>query len=366
MAQPQAVWIRSAAALCALGDALPSAVAAWRLGRSGVRPEQGRLVGRIANRQALAGRRYGAASNLALSVAREALGKVGWSRDELVDAAVFAGSSRGNLLEVHGRAEFRRPFGRLAASNELHSEIAAAVSIELGFGGPWQLQSSGCSAGLDALGMAWLALRAGVVKRAMVVAVDLPLLPELMQSFARSSLLGSGRINDPLSAQTDGIHLGEGAAALALEVGGHGRVEVLDYRANSDAHDSLMIPKDGEGLQRLLAALPRPALLCPHATGTPNHALAEMSALRARWGAALPPMLLLKPFTGHTLGASGLLDVALMVEGLPQLPGNLPGLSAVPAQLPRLGVGDEILKLASAMGGHNAALRLRLGEGSHG
>jgi hypothetical protein len=39
---------------------------------------------------------------------------------------------------------------KLRASNSIHSEIAAAVSIELGVRGPWQLLSNGCSSGLDA------------------------------------------------------------------------------------------------------------------------------------------------------------------------------------------------------------------------
>lgn len=76
----------------------------------------------------------------------------------------------------------------------------------------------------------------------------------------------------------------------------------------------------------------------------------------------LPPLLLLKPFTGHTLGACGLLDIALITAALSDLPGNLPGLAGVLPDVIHLRPGDEILKIASGMGGHNAAVALRVRE----
>jgi 3-oxoacyl-(acyl-carrier-protein) synthase len=75
----------------------------------------------------------------------------------------------------------------------------------------------------------------------------------------------------------------------------------------------------------------------------------------------MPPLLLLKPFTGHTLGACGLLDVALIAAALPEVPGNLPGITGVPDVLPKLHSGDTLLKIASGMGGHNAVVELRVG-----
>ncbi|MCX6854365.1 MAG: hypothetical protein NTV80_05610 [Verrucomicrobia bacterium] len=131
------------------------------------------------------------------------------------------------------------------------------------------------------------------------------------------------------------------------------------YAANSDAYDSLMIPEDGAPLAELLSSFSRPALICPHATGTLNHAQSEMQALRTTF-AEVPPLLLLKPFTGHTLGACGLLDIALIASALPNLPGNTLGLTGVGAGPVHLKSGDEILKIASGMGGHNAAVTLRV------
>ncbi len=351
--------ITSAEAVCALGSSMPECLETWRAGRSGLSVENDRLVGRIRDRALMKGRRYGAASNIAVHVARQAVQKAGWNHEQIKSAWLFAASSRGNAAELLGQNRERRPVKRFRASNTIHSEIAAAVSIELGIRGPWQMLSSGCSSGLDALGMAWMALRSGLIQRAIVLAVDLPLVPELIRAFRETHLLSTNGVNDPLSPMTTGIHLGEAGVALTLEMSDKGLAEMRHYSANSDAYDSLMIPEDGAPLAELLGVFSRPALICPHATGTLNHAQSEMQALRTAF-ADVPPLLLLKPFTGHTLGACGLLDVALIASALPVLPRNLEGLTGVSSETFTLNHGDEILKIASGMGGHNAVVTLRV------
>ena len=353
------VLITAADTVCALGGSLEESLTTWRAGRSGLRPEGELLLGRIADTKPMKGRRYGTASNLAVHVSREAVARAGWTAEQTRDAWIFAASSRGNVGELLGNYAARRPIRRFSASNAIHSEIAAAVSIELGILGPWQMLSSGCSSGLDALGMAWMALRSGLTKRALVVAVELPLLPELIRDFRDTHLLSAKGINDPLSPHTSGLHLGEAGVAVTLELADQGLAEVTHYAANSEAYDSLMIPEDGARLADLLRPLPLPDLICPHATGTLNNCVAESNALRAVYE-KLPPLILMKPLTGHTLGASGLLDVALLVGSLPEVPGNLPGLTGVTDQASGLKPDDVVIKIASGMGGHNAAVALRV------
>lgn len=374
MAADHSVFITAAEVACALGDTLDASLEAWRTGKSGLNFEDGLLAGRVRDRALFKGRRYGAASNVALQVARRAVARAGWDLAQCDDVWVFAGSSRGNAGELLGQNAWRRPSSRFSASNTMHSEIAAAVSIELGLRGPWQMLANGCSAGLDALGMAWMALRSGVVKRALVVAVDLPLVPELLKDFGETRLLSTNGINDPLSPHTSGFHPGEAAAAVTLECADAAALntklcQMTGYGANSDAYDSLMMPRDGAplaGLIQSLCADAAPALICPHATGTANHSVAELNALRRAFGDSVPPLLLLKPFTGHTLGASGLVDIALLAGamGSSPVPGNLAGLSQPTGiRLPDLPIsltpGDHVLKIASGMGGHNAAVILR-------
>ncbi len=375
-------YISAAEAACALGSTLADCADAVRWGKCGLRP-LGELVsapgletlpcGWIQDRELLKGRRYGVATNVALHVARGALAQTDWTPDEIADAWIFAGTSRGNAMEVYGHTAWRRPVGRFAASNTLPSEIPAAISIELGVKGPWQLLSNACAAGLDALGMAHLALASGACERALVVAVELPLVPELLRTFQQSGLLSKNHLNDPYHPDTAGLLPAEAAAAVTLEAKPRGPAlaKLCGYWASSDAYHPLAVPADGRGLRACLDLMRRefPDLslggICPHATGTAEQGRAEQAVLREWLGAdyGAVPLALLKPLTGHSLGASGLLEVALMGAFLKegQFPPSLAGLTGagVATISSQIRPDQVALKMASGMGGHNALIALQ-------
>jgi 3-oxoacyl-[acyl-carrier-protein] synthase II len=260
----------------------------------------------------------------------------------------------------------------LIASNTLHSEIAAAVSIELGIRGPWQMLSNGCSSGLDALGLAWRAIASGWTSRALVVATELPVVPEILRDFADAGLLACDARNDLFSLESSGFYPAEAGVALTLEWEEEARFRwcrMSGYSANSDAFDALASPPDGGGMaelfrERLLQE--SPSLICTHTTGTRSHAVSERAAVLAAFGERpTPPVLPLKTLTGHSLGASGLLDAALLaaalqagrIPGLP-LPLTMPeGLRTLPQPL-RVHPDTVVWKAASGMGGHNALVTL--------
>lgn len=330
-------------------------------------PFAGLPAGWIEDRALLNHRKWSPVTMAALAVARQAVADAGWSQDDLRDAAVVVGTSRGNAAGWLSPWPGRRPFRLMAASNTIHSEPAAAITIELGIHGPYHVLSSGCSAGLDAIGMASLLVRGGVAPRALAVAVDFPLVPFLLEGYAATGLLAREALNDPYARATAGFIPAEGAAALTLEEARPGTPRVLDYRANSDAADPIGMPADGGRTRELLAAAVAthgiPAALCPHATGTAVQRKAEPAFLRHAFPGGVPPLHLLKPSTGHTIGASGLLETAVLAAFLRQgeLPPNLPGLSApegirLPSQ-PEAARGP-VFKLSHGMGGHNALLVL--------
>lgn len=356
----------------------------------------------IGNRKLMLSRKWAPASMLSLHVAKQALADAGLSPTDMKDAAVIVGSSRGNVAGWVSDWPGRRPFALMAASNSMHGELASAVTIELGIKGPWQVIASGCAASLDAMGMAWMMLRQGIVKRALVIGVELPLIPEVLQAYAHTGVLATGSINDPYSPDAGGFFPGEAGAAVVLESvnaimdrrqamesaypGGHltsetntadlanSMIQMTGYWCNSDADSPIGMPHDGPGLRDCLAMAvsdldhePEIAAICPHASGTLLHGKAELAALRA----ALPDdrtisLHPLKPFTGHTVGASGILDVAILVSYLrdQQLPPNLPDnicpgnpFTLTPNKLSA--EGSTVLKIAVGMGGHNSIISLR-------
>jgi 3-oxoacyl-[acyl-carrier-protein] synthase II len=334
--------------------------------------------GWIVDRKRMLHQRYGPASALAVDVAKRAVAARGWSRDDLADACVFAGSSRGNAAGWLDPWPGRKRRKIYAASNNLHSEIAAAVSIELGIRGATHLLSNGCASGLDALGMAMLHLRCGLAKRAVVVSVDLPLSPALLTSFAESGLLSANDVNDPYSPKTSGFFPAEAGVAILLEAGtkrpADAWCELAGYWTTSDAYDPIGAEPKGEGITRCLKAAAkalsprRIAAICPHGNGTPAQAAAEATALKAVFAetAHKPTLRLLKPFTGHSLGASGALETAILAHSMREglLPPNLPNLTepakgfTVPASASKLAKDEVVLNLSVAMGGHNAVVAM--------
>lgn len=319
----------------------------------------------IENRGLLTHRKWSPATMAALHVAREAVADAGWSADDLRDAALVVGTSRGNAAGWLGPWPGRRPFRLMAASNTIHSEPASAISIELQITGPNHVLASGCSAGLDAIGVAMMMVRCGVAPRALAVAVDLPLVPMLLDNYAASGILSKDLLSDPYHPSTSGFVPAEGAAAMAIGAGAGKHPRLVHYGCNSDACDPVGIPKDGGRTPELFDALdavsPKPVAVCPHATGTVVQAAADPAALSRVFRKDPPTLHLLKPYLGHAIGASGLLEsvvlAAFMRKGL--LPPNLPHLHAPqPFVLPvdALAVDGPVAKLSHGMGGHNAVL----------
>lgn len=321
----------------------------------------------IENRGLLTHRKWSPATMAALHVAREAIMDAGWSSDDLRDAALVVGTSRGNAAGWLGPWPGRRPFKLMAASNTIHSEPASAISIEFQITGPNHVLASGCSAGLDAIGIAMMLVRCGAAPRALAVAVDLPLVPLLLDNYASSGILSDTLAVDPYRPGTSGFIPAEGAAAMAIGSASGNHPGLLHYACNADACDPVGIPRNGGRTPELFKAIMdgpmRPRALCPHATGTAVQAAADPAALQRVFVDERPSLHLLKPFLGHTIGASGMLESVILAcflrEG--RLPPNQPGLY-IPAgfDMPErsISASGPVAKLSHGMGGHNALMVL--------
>ena len=321
----------------------------------------------IAKREPLTNRKWSPVTMAALQVAKQAVADAGWGEDDLRDAALVVGTSRGNAAGWLGPWPGRRPFKLMAASNTMHGEAASAISIELGVAGPNHVISTGCAAGLDAVGVARMILQLGHAQRALVVAVELPLVEVLLDQYANAGLLSKSMKADPYAPDTSGFIPAEAAAGLCLEVGGKHAKEprLIDFRSNSDARDPIGIPGDGGRTPQLLMAMntdtAKVAAVCPHATGTAVQAAADPAALSRAFPQKNPSLHLLKPYIGHAIGASGLIETVIMAEFLRgrKLPPNLAGLHVpegfeMPHQTTT--ATGPVVKLSHGMGGHNALL----------
>ena len=301
-------------------------------------------AGWIRPRSLLNHRKWSPSTCATLHVAEQALREAGWTTEQKRHAGIVFGTSRGSVAGWLEDWPDRRPFPIMQASNSLASEPAAAIAQELGIEGNWHVVSNGCCAGLDALGTAALWIRAGLFDRVLVASCDLPLTRPILEAYEATGILAHGN--------SAGMIPAEGAAALCLETrhdGSHPRL--IDHRAVGEPTATLGTTSSLPGLRTLITQWltdhGTPTLCLPHHSGTANHARHEAELLDELLGSSTPTTAL-KPYTGHCVGASGLLESVIACASL-RTEGTMTGIP--------LSKGSSILKISSAMGGkHSVAL----------
>ncbi|MEZ4392654.1 MAG: beta-ketoacyl synthase N-terminal-like domain-containing protein [Polyangiales bacterium] len=307
---------------------------------------------------------------LCLEAAREALG----GRALHPDAAVLVGTSLGGVAawEPWHRARLvgaAPPPPRCAT----HDDVAPQVASRMGARGPALTLSSACTSGAAALIVAGDMVRAGEVPEALVLGVDV-LGAFVHVGFDRLGALAPDDLAPaPFAADRAGLWLGEGCAALLLGRG-PGVARYLGGASASDGVHMTAPDRDGDGMRRAISAALADARRAPsdiawvsaHATATRYNDAMEAAALRTIFGDAAPPVHALKPVTGHTLGASGLLEAALATRALRERvrpptasrarDPELPWIHLDPRAEP-MGAGLA-LSINAAMAGHNTAIVL--------
>jgi 3-oxoacyl-(acyl-carrier-protein) synthase len=127
----------------------------------------------------------------------------------------------------------------------------------------------------------------------------------------------------PFDQQRAGLQIGEGIAALLLEADTADRPGVtLRGGANlCDTHHLTSASPDGSIMREVICQAMGRAGVSPadivaikaHGTGSIDSDRAEGNALRAVFGDALPPVVGLKRYVGHTLGACGAVETAAWI-----------------------------------------------------
>ena len=228
--------------------------------------------------------------------------------------------------------------------------------------------SAACASGPIALAEAARAIRFGGLQRVVVVAGD-RLAPFVETGFAGLQVVDPAG-SRPFSCDRAGITLGETAAAILLEAGDGAGIFLQGWGQTLDAVHLTAPARDGAGLQRACVQAmggARPGVIIAHGTGTRANDAAELAAYRA----VLPdvPITGWKGGLGHSLGASGLTEVALALAAL-AAGGALPGVCALrhgedaPLLSPgwHPGLGLPWLSTNAGFGGLNGAVLLGTAE----
>lgn len=272
---------------------------------------------------------------------------------------------------------------------QLFSAPADFVAEVYGLNGLVYGISTACTSGARALISAARLLKANLCDAVICGGVD-TLSPLTVSGFGSLSVLSPQRTN-PLSANRCGINIGEAAAAFVMsrESLNNESLQLLGYGSSSDAYHMSSPHPEGKGAISAFQNALRSANLEPdqigwinlHGTGTIHNDQMESLAVAKVFGEHTP-CTTTKPYTGHTLGAAGALEAAILwavishqynPNGIlpPQLwdkqaDENLPKL-AITDEQSRWQAGTRIGASSSfAFGGNNAVLILAETEVQNG
>lgn len=240
--------------------------------------------------------------------------------------------------------------------------------------GPSACISTACSSSAKVFASAERALRLGLCDAAIVGGCDSLCLTTLRGFHALQ--LVSAQPCRPADADRDGISIGEGAGFAVLTLAEEAPRAVLGYGESSDAHHMSSPDPEGAGAARAMtAALQRAGLAGSelayanlHGTATPANDRAEDRAVQTVLGATVPCSST-KGYTGHTLGAAGIIEAAFALMALEQgqLPASLntetvdPDFGSRILLTPEATSGQAALSNSFGFGGSNCSLILGVG-----
>ncbi len=264
---------------------------------------------------------------------------------------------------------------------------SSAISIDWGIRGPNFAPVSACSAGSDAIGLAYQAIQLGQCTAIVTGGTESPIIITGMAAFDR---LGAMSHNDahperackPFDKNRDGLVMGEGAATLILESldyamarGAKPLAEIIGYGATSDAFHVTAPAENGAGAARAIENALKDAGLQPqdidwisaHATATSLNDKMESLAIKAAFGeqAYRVPISGTKAMTGHMMGATGALELIFGIKAIetgcvpPTINYDTPDpdcdLDYVP-NVARAMTVNTVMSNAFGFGGHNSVL----------
>jgi 3-oxoacyl-[acyl-carrier-protein] synthase-1 len=196
--------------------------------------------------------------------------------------------------------------------------FAEEIASWLGWAGPVYLVSSACTSSLQAILSTSKLISSGSVNDAVVLGVELANRFSV-SGFAAMQLLTPGKPK-PLGLNRDGITLGEAVAVLHLSCRPArwrlcGGSNIVDGRDPTGAISQTVTRMCEQALAASSLKTSDIDLIKLQAAGSPVNDVNELSGLAEAFE-SLPPLVTLKAAIGHTLGASGAAEIALLTACL--------------------------------------------------
>ena len=214
-------------------------------------------------------------------------------------------------------------------------EGASQISIHLNIKGPVYTLSTACVSGVDAVGLGFSMIQNDTVDVVVAGGAEAPLAPMTFGAFCNVGALTRANHNPPSACkpfdiERDGFIMSEGAGFLILEELGHAirrdapvYAELAGYGATSDAYHMTSSNPEGDGaIDAIQIALKGADLdsrsieyVNAHGSSTPQNDEIETMVVKKVFNeyAYKVPISSNKSMTGHSLGASGAIELIASV-----------------------------------------------------
>ncbi|MEQ8767481.1 MAG: beta-ketoacyl-[acyl-carrier-protein] synthase family protein [Planctomycetota bacterium] len=281
-------------------------------------------------------RRFSRAARFALACSRLALEDAGLEAksQEVADAGTYLGTGQGGgpESEVSYSAFYLQGWRRMPAltvTKAMPNSIANYVAIESGLGGPNVTIANACASSAEAASQAFEAIRSGRLDLALSGGAESMLFESMMAAWCQLRVMSQRNdapqlASRPFDRDRDGMVMAEGAAMLVLEEESRARArgakiyaEVLGAASGCDAHHITAPSVIGQSrtmhraLQDADVEASRVDFVSAHGTSTRLNDVAETKSLKEVLGqrAYDVPVSALKSMIGHSLGASGAIQL---------------------------------------------------------
>ncbi|WP_291590279.1 beta-ketoacyl-[acyl-carrier-protein] synthase family protein [Bacteroides sp.] len=387
MEHPLNIYITAHTLISSLGFGMQENIEAIHAYRSGIRMQE---AGRISDTPILAGMidsaelkkraeqrqitDYTRMEQLFILTIQEVIAQSGVDLRE-PECALLLSTTKGNvelLSELVCSDESENLHQIPAASPAFLWKMAERIGEFFEANNQVEVISNACISGVSALIVAKRWIESGRYKRVIVAGGD------ILSHFITSGFLSFRSVSAqrcrPYDIQRDGLSLGEACGAVLLETQGSGSDIILSGGAISNDANHISGPsRTGDGLALAINQAMEEAgvvsenisFINAHGTATVYNDEMESKAIHLA-GLSTVPVNSLKPYFGHTLGASGIIETIFCIEQLKEnlFYGTL-GYETLGVPMPVTVYGTHqpmkmecCIKTASGFGGCNAALVL--------
>jgi 3-oxoacyl-[acyl-carrier-protein] synthase II len=262
--------------------------------------------------------------------------EIDFSKEDPYRMGVFIGTAigGGKTIEIQHAIFYEKGLKRIspytAVSISTHS-ASGIIACEHRLMGPNTTIAAGCNSGLDAVYLAFNAIRLGDADVMMAGAGEAPITPFGYAIFCASGFLSRSNLIPhqavkPYDLEADGMVLGEGGAVLILEEldhaltrGAHVYGEVISYSALNEAFDLFGVDSEnGAMVTNFRQALAKGRMeateidyISAHGNGILSYDVSETRAIKQAFGesAYTIPVSSIKPVTGHSISVSAIFQI---------------------------------------------------------